>query len=221
MALADDLLEQANHLANHEPKRPRQASLRQAVSTAYYSLFHLLISSAISQWKSPRQRAQMARGFEHTAMKDASKKIAGTTLRCSKLDLSRQRRISLTMRFDNTMYPARHWKRRAASSYRQPNFLSLPYLLAFSISQNLGHLGRADAVRSFRDREEPEEIEEDINEEVPPVRGSSRTICLRGGGSATLSFDVDVWSMTPEDQQFVFDMIKRMTEYEQAKGAGQ
>jgi len=75
MALPDDLLEQANHLANREPKRPKQASLRRAVSTAYYSLFHLLVSSAISQWKSPQQRAQMARGFEHGAMKEASKKI--------------------------------------------------------------------------------------------------------------------------------------------------
>jgi uncharacterized protein (UPF0332 family) len=77
MGLAQDLLEQANHLANREPKRPRQASLRRAVSTAYYALFHLLISDAISHWNKPRQRAQMARGFEHTAMKDASRKIAG------------------------------------------------------------------------------------------------------------------------------------------------
>jgi uncharacterized protein (UPF0332 family) len=76
MALPDDLLEQANHLANREPKRPRQASLRRAVSTAYYSLFHLLVSSAISQWKSPQQRAHMARGFEHGAMREASKKTS-------------------------------------------------------------------------------------------------------------------------------------------------
>lgn len=74
MALADDLLEQAHYLAKREPKRPRQASLRRAVSTAYYSLFHLLISSAILQWKGVHQRAQMARGFEHGAMKDASKR---------------------------------------------------------------------------------------------------------------------------------------------------
>jgi len=51
MALADDLLEQAHHLAKREPKRPRQASLRRAVSTAYYSLVHLLISSVTLQWK--------------------------------------------------------------------------------------------------------------------------------------------------------------------------
>jgi uncharacterized protein (UPF0332 family) len=74
MALADDLLEQARHLAKREPKRPKQASLRRAVSAAYYSLFHLLISSAILQWKGVHQRSHMARGFDHGAMKDASKK---------------------------------------------------------------------------------------------------------------------------------------------------
>src|SRR5271170_3955613 len=44
--------------------------------------------------------------------------------------------------------------------------------------------------------------------------GSSKTIKLIGGGEATLSFDVDVWSMTPADQEFVFGMIRQMNEYE-------
>ena len=44
MAYADDLLELAKHLANLEPVNPRQACMRRAVSTAYYALFHLLIS---------------------------------------------------------------------------------------------------------------------------------------------------------------------------------
>jgi uncharacterized protein (UPF0332 family) len=43
MPYCDDLLEQALHLAKREKKKPRQASLRRAVSTAYYALFHLLI----------------------------------------------------------------------------------------------------------------------------------------------------------------------------------
>jgi hypothetical protein len=65
------------------------------------------------------------------------------------------------------------------------------------------------------------EVDDDSSEDppappAPAQKGSSRTIPLRGGGTATLSFDVDVWSMTPEDQQFVFDMIKRMTEYERS-----
>jgi hypothetical protein len=81
MALADDLLEQAKHLANREPKRPRQASLRRAVSTAYYSVFHLLISAAVSNWKGIEQRSSLARGFDHKTMKQASKRTSKMPLR--------------------------------------------------------------------------------------------------------------------------------------------
>ena len=44
MAYPDELLELARELANLHPGHPHQASLRRAVSTAYYALFHLLIS---------------------------------------------------------------------------------------------------------------------------------------------------------------------------------
>ena len=43
MSLASDLLDQANTLAGLDPKKPKQASLRRAISAAYYSGFHLLI----------------------------------------------------------------------------------------------------------------------------------------------------------------------------------
>jgi len=69
MPFANDLLEQARHLANREPKRPRQASLRRAVSTAYYALFHLLTRAFVSHWRISRQRAALARGFKHETMK--------------------------------------------------------------------------------------------------------------------------------------------------------
>lgn len=74
MPFAEDLLEQAKHLANREPKKPRQASLRRAVSTAYYALFHLLISEATRNWKRVEQRPLLARLFEHGKMKAASDK---------------------------------------------------------------------------------------------------------------------------------------------------
>src|SRR5258707_2461923 len=74
MAFADDLLEQARHLANRERKSPREASLRRAVSTAYYALFHLLISEATLNWKRPDQRDALARVFEHGKMKSACQK---------------------------------------------------------------------------------------------------------------------------------------------------
>src|ERR1700722_11624689 len=69
MAFADDLLEQAYHLATMETNEPKQASLRRAVSTAYYALFHLLIDEAVSNWGVVRQRSILARTFDHGKMK--------------------------------------------------------------------------------------------------------------------------------------------------------
>jgi uncharacterized protein (UPF0332 family) len=74
MPLANDLLEQAYHLARREPKRPRQASLRRAVSTSYYALFHLLLSHVTANWKQTHQRATLARHFKHGNMFKASDK---------------------------------------------------------------------------------------------------------------------------------------------------
>ena len=70
MAFADDLLEQAEFLCNREPGNPRQASLRRAVSTAYFALFHLLIDEAVGNWSVARQRSVLARTFDHAKMKN-------------------------------------------------------------------------------------------------------------------------------------------------------
>jgi hypothetical protein len=64
MGFADDLLEQAYHLLNKDGDDPKEASLRRAVSTAYYALFHLLIDEAVSNWGIIRQRSNLARMFE-------------------------------------------------------------------------------------------------------------------------------------------------------------
>ena len=69
MAFADDLLEQAYHLANKESDNPTQASLRRSVSTAYYALFHLPIDEAVSKWAVERHLSALARTIEHKAMK--------------------------------------------------------------------------------------------------------------------------------------------------------
>ena len=78
MAFAHDLLEQARHLASPEPMRPRQASLRRTISTAYYALFHLLTTAAVMNWRTPRHRAQLARAFEHRRMNEACSKWTRT-----------------------------------------------------------------------------------------------------------------------------------------------
>lgn len=69
MGYPEDLLEQARHLAKRERNRPKQASLRRAVSSAYYALFHLLIADAVKNWKRPRERFTLARMFEHETMR--------------------------------------------------------------------------------------------------------------------------------------------------------
>lgn len=74
MSLAADLLEQASHLADRETARPKQASLRRAISAAYYALFHLLSSEAasIAAPASPiNLRAQVQRALIHEEMKNA------------------------------------------------------------------------------------------------------------------------------------------------------
>ncbi|ADW67325.1 hypothetical protein [Granulicella tundricola] len=78
MALADDLLLQARDLANWGESRPRQASLRRSVSTAYYALFHLLVQDAAKRLSpgSPNGLTQqIGRAFVHGDMKQACKSI--------------------------------------------------------------------------------------------------------------------------------------------------
>ncbi len=72
---SDDLLEQARHLAGRDKTRPRQASLRRAVSTSYYSLFHLLCEDAAGTFvgkgvKDAAIRQLMMRAFIHTQMRE-------------------------------------------------------------------------------------------------------------------------------------------------------
>jgi uncharacterized protein (UPF0332 family) len=68
MPFPNDLLEQARHLANREPKRPKQASLRRAVSAAYYALFHLLATETAKNWKRAAERPTLARMLDHGPM---------------------------------------------------------------------------------------------------------------------------------------------------------
>ena len=79
MSLASDLLEQAELLSKKEPMRPKQASLRRAVSTAYYSLFHLLLeetSVVVASGNLTVMQPLVARSLEHGVMKAIAKSFA-------------------------------------------------------------------------------------------------------------------------------------------------
>jgi uncharacterized protein (UPF0332 family) len=77
MSLHFDLLEQSKHLLNRESRRPKQASLRRAVSSAYYSLFHLLIYEACKTLVVDEDTIGMiARAYDHGKMSKISKSFA-------------------------------------------------------------------------------------------------------------------------------------------------
>jgi hypothetical protein len=81
VSLHDDLLEQADHLARRDPKRPKQASLPRAISAAYYALFHLLVREATAALVSdPKLRQLVPRAFDHSEMKQACRPFAAGTL---------------------------------------------------------------------------------------------------------------------------------------------
>src|SRR5580698_3648216 len=75
MAFADELLQQAFHLAGKDPDPPKEAGLRRAVSTGYSALFHMLVGDAVINWNREKDRAQLGRVFEHRRMKVASREI--------------------------------------------------------------------------------------------------------------------------------------------------
>ena len=72
MAYPDDLLDVARQLTALHTENPHQASLRRAVSTAYYVLFHLLVSEATANWARPDLRPALGRCFDHGPMRTAS-----------------------------------------------------------------------------------------------------------------------------------------------------
>lgn len=58
-------------------ENPQQASLRRAISTAYYALFHFVIDEATANWSKSELRPLLGRVFEHGKMKQACNKFSG------------------------------------------------------------------------------------------------------------------------------------------------
>jgi len=78
MALSDDLLEQAYILANLDQRKPKQANLRRAISSAYYAIFHRLTTEGSQRMSPNRPRKlvpRVARAFSHSEMKQVCRGI--------------------------------------------------------------------------------------------------------------------------------------------------
>ncbi len=81
MSLHDDLLEHASRLATLDPRRPKQVTLRRAVSAAYYALFHLLTSAASRLYaRDSRLLARINRTYSHADLKKVSTFFANDKL---------------------------------------------------------------------------------------------------------------------------------------------
>jgi hypothetical protein len=91
VSLHRDLIEQAQHLATRESKRPRQASFRRAVSSAYYAVFHMLTNDAVRRLVPDTPgplRTQVQRAFAHAEMRTACEQFAKSLGAFSRLLLS-------------------------------------------------------------------------------------------------------------------------------------
>jgi len=74
-----DLLEQAVALRDLDPRRPKQANLRRAISSAYYAVFHQLIEDTVALLLPARLaelRVQVGRKFVHSTMKKVAQAAA-------------------------------------------------------------------------------------------------------------------------------------------------
>jgi uncharacterized protein (UPF0332 family) len=82
----EDLFAQAQKLAKLDAKKPKQANLRRAVSSAYYAVFHYLVHEACcvqigTQHGQAAYRHALGRAFSHSVMKSACTSFGGGTLK--------------------------------------------------------------------------------------------------------------------------------------------
>ena len=82
------LLELARELAQLDPRRPRQAALRRAVSTAYYALYHRIVldgaNHLVGYWGTGDERAigdAATRWFTHQKLAAACAHFSGPSVK--------------------------------------------------------------------------------------------------------------------------------------------
>ncbi len=106
MAYHDELLLQAAELVHKEGAT--QADLRRAVSAAYYSLFHLLISETVANWSLDSSRNSLARMFEHRVMAKASESFVSKTIAAANADPAVVQKLPAVARAFSLLQEKRH-----------------------------------------------------------------------------------------------------------------
>ncbi len=96
--MADDLIATARRLAKASARKPRQADLKRAISTAYYALFHAIARDAadllVGTGKDRPDKAwkQVYRALDHGPAKTACGQLRGLGRRLISYDTSFLRR---------------------------------------------------------------------------------------------------------------------------------
>lgn len=128
MTLAADLLKQAERLAKLEPKRPKQASLRRSISSAYYSLFHLLVEEGARIITTDSSlRPHIARAYQHGELKKTCDAVSAP------------------------LTPSGHWLSKFFDFPVDPGLISV--CQTFSDLQELRHSADYDLSRTFKKSE--------------------------------------------------------------------
>lgn len=79
------LLELAERMLVMEERRPRQTTLRRAISTGYYSLFHLLVGDYTALFsEDPSIRAAIGRTVNHRDMVSVARDFSQASLQMPK-----------------------------------------------------------------------------------------------------------------------------------------
>lgn len=81
----DHLFEQANRLVIREAGPPRQVDIRRAISTAYYGIFHAVVTAAADQHVGVTNRATtryglVYRSVDHKTLRDLCREVQKPTL---------------------------------------------------------------------------------------------------------------------------------------------
>jgi uncharacterized protein (UPF0332 family) len=81
----DHLLEQADKLIAPQAGRPRQADIRRAISSAYYAIFHAIITKAVDQFVGATNRDKshyglVYRSVSHSRLRDLCNEVQKPTL---------------------------------------------------------------------------------------------------------------------------------------------
>jgi uncharacterized protein (UPF0332 family) len=80
----DHLFEQADKLIASQAGRPRQADIRRAISTAYYGIFHAIVTKAVDQFIGATNRDKSHYGLayrsvSHSRLREISNEVQKST----------------------------------------------------------------------------------------------------------------------------------------------